>query len=190
MPRDIPQEIHEINRQLIQHYGIDTDSNFAAMWRLAWSEDQYEHRLTNYTDEGLLLLHPEVRLLPKYRQWIQPPCWVLERLVVVPIVNQNELPSTAKSYEPIHPFLNPRDGNAIEPVFRACKFLVDLVYSAMDKKGSGMAKYVDELAKETPEEKKIRIDKLVDELFGDESMLLGRTVTGEAVGYTTSEEKK
>ncbi len=188
MPRDIPQEIKEINRQLTARYGIDTDSNFAPIWRLVWSEDQYEQRLTNYTDTGLQLLQPEVRMLPKYRQWVQPPCWVLERLVVVPVVNQHELPSTAKSYEPIHPFLNPRDGNAIEPVFRACAFLVDLIYAAQGKKG--MVKYVDELAKESPEEKRIRIDKLVDELFGDESMLLGRTITGEAVGYTTSEEKK
>ena len=190
MPRDIPQEITEINHQLIRHFGVDTDSNFAAIWRLSWSVDQYEHRLTNHTPEGLQLLHPEVRLLPKYGKWVGPPCWVLERLVVVPVQNLNELPSTAKSYEPIHFFLNPRDGNAIEPVFRACKFLVDLVYAAMSKAGSGMVKYVDEMAKETPEQKELRINQLVDELFGDESMLLGRTITGEAVGYTTSQEKK
>jgi hypothetical protein len=187
MARDIPFEIIDINKQLIEHYGIDTEGT-GPIWRLVWSDDQYEMRLTDCTPEGLQLLSPEVRLLPKYKQWVKPPCWVLERLVVVPDVNLHELPAVKKSYEPIHPFLNPRDGNAIEPVFRACKFLVDLIYASQGK--SNMAKYVDELAKESPEEKAIRIDKLVDELFGDESMLLGRTITGEAVGYTTSEEKK
>jgi len=192
MARDIPQEITEINRQLKEHFGIDSDDGVSPIWRLVWSEDQYEHRLTNHSREGFELPYPQVRLLPKYKQWINPPCWVLERLVVVPIQNLNELPSQAKSYEPIHPFLNPKTEMPIDPVFRACKFLVDCIYAAQGKRS--MAKYVDEEALHPEESRKERIDNLVLELFGDESMLMGRTVTGEAVGFTTSkiltEEKK
>jgi hypothetical protein len=47
-----------------------------------------------------------------------------------------------------------------------------------------MRKYVDEEAKNPMEAQKERIDKLQEELFGDESSLLLRTVTGEAVAYT------
>lgn len=186
MPRDIPQEITDINRQLIEHFGVDTDSS-AAMWRVVWSDDQYEQRLTNHTDEGFELLQPEVRMLPKYKQWIQH-AWVLENLVIVPVQNMNELPSTAKSYEPIWPFLDPKTDKPIEPVFWACKFVIDTVNAAKGK--SSMAKYVDEEAKNPIEQQELRINKLTEELFGSESMLMGRTVTGEAVGYTTSEEKK
>lgn len=188
MTQPITSDIAEINKQLLEHFGMDTDSS-APMWRVVFSDDQYEQRLTNYTDEGFQLLQPEVRLLPKYKQWLKH-CWVLEHLVVVPIQQKDELPSTAKSYEPIWPFLDPKTDQPIPPVFWACKFVVDTVNAATGRSNKGLVKYKDELAKESPEEKEIRIGKLQEELFGDESMLLGRTITGEAVGYTTSEEKK
>jgi len=58
------------------------------------------------------------------------------------------------------------------------------VYAAQGKKS--LVKYADPESTEVEaiQEKHKRVDKLVEELFGDESSLLGRTITGEAVGYT------
>ena len=79
-----------INKRLKDNYGETVDRpNF----RIVWSEDQFENRLTHFTDEGFELIHPEVRQLPKYKQWIHDK-YVLERLTEVPIINENELPSS------------------------------------------------------------------------------------------------
>lgn len=186
----IPQEIIEINKQLKHHFGIDTVTS-EPIWRVSWSSDQFEKRLSEYTPEGLQLLNPEVQLLPKYQHC--PDRWVLERLVLIPDVHLMELPTQKQSYECMHEFSNAYNGEMIVPTFRACKFVVDTVYAAMGKKS--MRKYVDEEAKNPIESQEKRINELMEELFGSESSLLGRTVTGEAVAYTgepkiTSQENK
>ena len=175
----LPQEIQQINEKLQRHFGIDTESA-QPMWRVSWSNDQYEKRLTEYTSEGLQLLFPEVRELPKY-QWCRDR-WLLERLVLIPDVHLGELPTQRKSYECMQYFEHARTGGCIVPSFEACKFIVDIVYASMGK--SSMRKYVDAEAEHPVEEREKRIAKLTEELFGDESTLLGRTITGEAVAYT------
>lgn len=169
----LPPEIKRINRQLESHFGIDTES-MKQMWRVVWSDDQIEKRLTDRTDSGIILLNPELRDLPKY-QWIVSH-WVLENLVAVPEFQQFEVAGAKVSYEPIHAFRDDR-----KPSFEACKFLIDLINSV---KGKGtLKKYVDPDAENPIEKANERVDKLMEELFGDESNLLGRTITGEAVGY-------
>jgi hypothetical protein len=173
----LPTEIRFINKQLQDHFGVDTDTT-QPMWRVAWSNDQFEMRRDNVTAAGIHLIHPEVMNLPKY-SWIKSK-WILERLVLVPETHQADLPGITKSYECMYAFEHKETGATIIPSFEACKFVVDLVYSAIGK--SNMAKYVDPDTAEDAREK--RIAKLTEELFGDESGLLGRTITGEAVGYT------
>ena len=175
----LPQEIQEINEKLKRHFGIDTESG-QPIWRVSWSNDQYEKRLTEYTNEGLKLLFPEVRELPKY-QWCRDR-WIIERLVLIPDVHLSELPTQRKSYECMQYFENAYTGDANKPSFEACKFIVDTVYAAMGQKS--LRKYVDEEAANPIESREKRINKLQEELFGDESSLLGRTVTGEAVAFT------
>lgn len=175
----LPQDIQDINEKLKRHFGVDTITG-DPMWRVSWSNDQYEKRLTEYTPEGLQLLFPEVRELPKY-QWCRDR-WIIERLVLVPDVHVGELPAQKVSYECMQYFEHFKTGDAIRPSFEACKFIVDTVYAAMGK--SSLAKYVDEEAKNPIEAREKRIQKLTDELFGDESDLLGRTITGEAVAFT------
>lgn len=175
----LPQEVQKINQQLIDHFGVDTVTG-KAMWRVSWSNDQYEMRRCDYTPEGLQLLHPKVQEMPKY-QWVKDR-WILERLCMVPIVNMSDLPADLQSYECMYPFENAYTGDALPPKFEAAKFVVDTVYAAMGKKS--MRKYVDEEEKQPLEMKEKRIQKLTEELFGDESSLMGRTVTGEAVAYT------
>src|SRR5438552_10464938 len=172
------ESIGSINSQLIDLFGIDTITG-QAMFRIVWSEEQFEKRLTQYTDNGLALLIPEVRLLQKYRQLIQNK-YVLERLCVVPEINQDELPAEKLSYEPIWVF-ETKQGDALPPTLWASKFVIDSLYAAMGK--HSLRKYVDEEAKNPEEHKEKRLKEYEEQLFGDESSLLGRTITGEVVGY-------
>lgn len=176
---ELPEDVKRINQQLIDHFGVDTVTGHA-MWRVSWSNDQYEKRLTEYTNEGLKLLYPEVRELPKY-QWIKDR-WILERLCLIPDINIAELPTQKQSYECMYPFQNAYTNDALPPNFEAARFVVNAVYAALGK--SSMRKYVDEEAQNPIESRAKRINKLQEELFGDESSLLGRTITGEAVAYT------
>ncbi len=159
---ELTERVESLNRQLQDLYGIDTITG-KPMFRIVWSEDQYEKRLTSFTPEGLQLLYPEVKELPKYKQWIKEK-YVLERLVLIPDVNVAELPSEKMSYEPLWVFED-RHGNYLPPRLDAAKLVVDSVYAALGK--SSLAKYKDE--ESTPEGKAKRIQNLESELFGNES---------------------
>lgn len=152
------------------------------MFRVVWSNDQFEMRRTDTTKEGLLLPVPVVTELPKYKQWIQDR-YVLERLVIVPEINQDEIPTSKLSYEPLWVFSG-KNGQYVPPTMWACKFIVDTLYAALGK--HSLVKYVDEEAKHPIESREERIKKLQEELFGDESALLGRTITGEAIAMPQS----
>jgi hypothetical protein len=160
------ERIESLNRQLIDLYGIDSDTG-RPIFRIVWSEDQFEKRLMPTTDEGLLLLYPEVREVPKYRQWITQK-YVLERLVIVPDINSKELAGLKLSYEPLWVFMD-RFDNALPPKIEVCKMVVDTVYAAQGK--TSLAKYKD--PENNPEEaaelKKQRVDQLVLDMFGDET---------------------
>lgn len=184
----LPKEVQQLNQKLIDHFGIDTDTG-NAIWRVSWSKDQYENRLSKYTPQGIELLHEMVQYLPKY-SYINPACWLLERLVVIPETDKNELPTEKKSYECMYAF---EEVTPAPPSFEACKFVVDVVYAALGKKS--MVKYVNPEDEHPIEARRARVEKIQEELFGDESMLLGRTITGEAVAYTgepkiTSQKEK
>src|SRR5438132_917466 len=98
---ELVETIEALNNRLQDHFGIDTVTG-QAIWRIVFSDDQFEMRLTDCTPEGLQLLTPVMKLLPKYKQWIREK-YVLERLVIVPDINSNEV-STKVSYEPIWTF--------------------------------------------------------------------------------------
>lgn len=167
----IPPEVNRINQQLIDAFGIDTSTG-QPLWRVVWSDDQYEKRMMPTTDEGFQLLHPELREVPKYKQWIEHK-WVLEQLVVVPDENKEELAGLKLSYEPIFPFENDK-GEALPASFEAAKFVIDLINAT---KGKGnLARYKEEV--ETPEAKRDRITKLADELFGGDG-----SISNEALAH-------
>lgn len=179
--KTLPTEITDINTQLERHYGIHTETG-RPIWRLSWSNDQFEKRWTDYDDKGQKLEWPEVRELPKY-QWIRSR-WILERLISA----QGQQDLVVKlSYEVVWVFKD-RFGEFIQPIFEACKFVVDLIYAREGKKP--FPKYIDPESKEPIEKQKERIDKLVEELFGDESNLMLRTVTGEATVVPRNYEKQ
>lgn len=174
---ELAETIDTINRQLREEFGIETESN-NPMYRVVWSMDQYEKRMMDYDDHGGKLLFPKVRMVPKYKQWIVDR-YVLESLVIIPEINEHELVSTKKSYEPLFVFQNAYDGEYLPPRFDAAKFVIDAVLAAKGVKS--MAKYVDDEASNPDESKRARVDKLQNELFGDASGLMGKTLTGSAV---------
>lgn len=175
------ENIETINQFLRDTFGIDTDDSWP-IFRVVWSDDQYENRETKYTDSGIELLTPEVRRLPKY-QWVQH-AYILERRVLVPDDNLKELAGIKKSYEPLWVFIG-GNGLPVPPTCQGCKFIIDAVYAAIGKKS--MAKYKDPLEGLTPEEanevQKARIDQIELELYGDESGLKQETIneSGSAI---------
>jgi hypothetical protein len=174
------EAIESLNRQLVDLYGIDTITG-QPMWRIVWSEDQFEHRhgtYDDYTPGGLYIRTvTEVRYVPKYSQWIV--CkYVLERLVVIPEVNAGDLPATKLSYEPIYPFQT-NSGQYLPPRLDAAQFVIDLVYASQGK--SSLAKYKDPVNGLTGDDyiemKNKELDILQEELFGNE------TDTGDAMAH-------
>lgn len=186
----LPSDILEINRLLQENYGIDTEST-QPMWRISWAADQYEMRVDNVTASGVQLLFPELMKLPKY-SWIKN-MWILENLVLVPVSNQSEIPELKKSYECMWSF-HDRFNHPVEPQFWACQFVIDCVMSAKTGNPMNVRKYFDPNVSSDPKEQlainKKRIDDLVEQLFGDESNLRLRTITGEASVVPRNYEKQ
>lgn len=175
------EKVEVLNTRLKEVYGIDTITGLA-MWRIVWSNDQYEWRLSEYTPEGIKLIQPKVQWLPKYKQWI-PDCYVLEQLVLVPSVSQQELPEARMSYEPMYPFKDPQL-NSIAPTWVGCQFVISHVEML---KGKGKPTvYKDPEAglkpQEILEQKNERLKEIENALYGDESDLKGKThLTKEAI---------
>ncbi len=170
---ELTERIESLNRQLQDLYGIDTVTG-KTMFRIVWSEDQFEKRLTQCTPEGLQLMYPEVKELPKYKQWIKEK-YVLERLVLVPDVNLSELPTQKLSYEPIWVFED-RYGNYLPPRLDAARLVVDSLYA---KLGKPIVARKDEDS--TVEGKAKRIQKLEEDLFGNENNTTDALAHGQAV---------
>lgn len=181
---ELTEPILDINRHLVNYFGIDTVSGLP-MFRVVYSEDQYEKRLTKYSDGGIELLHAEVRLLPKYKQWIQNK-YLIERLVVVPDVNVAELAAQKLSYEPIYVFEDAQ-GNYLPPKTNGCKFVIDTMYAAMGK--SSLVKYVDDEATD-PDFKEKRVRELQAELFGNETEVGTALAHGYGVTVPNSYQKE
>lgn len=181
---ELAEPVERINTWLKDQYGIDTLTGLP-IWRVVFSEYQYEKRFGTFEDfspGGIFLRRvTQVREVPKYPHIKEK--FVLERLTIVPDYQEKEVQGKL-SYEPMWVF-ETRSGMALPPKIDVCRIVIDTVYAASGRGGTGdtevrqgsMRKYVDELASETPEAKLARIDKLAEDLFGDE------TNTGDALAY-------
>lgn len=165
---ELRETIEFINENLIKEFGRHSDNR--PNFRVVFSDDQFEKRWTNKTDDGFDLIHPEVRLLPKYRQYIQQR-YILERLV--PVMGETDLVEKT-SYEPAWVFQD-RFQNYLPPYFEGCKFVIESLYEKMGK--SGHVKYKDPDV--SPEYRQAQIQKVQDELFGNE------TEVGDHLAYGT-----
>lgn len=163
-------EVDEINRQLRDQFGADANDRSAPIWRVVWSDDQFEERMSEWSEEGFHLGTPRRVTAPKY-QWIKER-WILERLVLVPEQNLDELLGKTKSYEVLWIF-ETQEGVYLPPNYLAAKFIIDTVYAAQGKKS--LRKYVDPDINDPHRES--RVNKIVEELFGNE------TAVGDALAY-------
>lgn len=165
------EQLLEINRRLEDKYGkMDNLSYF----RVIWSEDQLEKRWTEYTDEGWKLLYPEVRELPKYKQWVQNK-YILEGLTAVPSITENDLVSPI-SYEPIWVFED-KHGNYLDPKWSAIYWILESLKSNQESQGKVKYKDPESNPEEALEIQKQRIKKIEEELFGNE------TSVGDGLAY-------
>lgn len=170
---ELRETIESINEKLLIEYGIEINCGNQPRFRVVFSEDQYEKRWTNFTDEGFELLQPEVRLLPKYKQYIREK-YILERLV--PVAGETDLTSKI-SYEPAWVFQD-RNGNYLPPFFDGCKHVIESLYSAIHGAGS-FTRYKDKNI--SPEEHLSHIKKVEEQLFGNESDVTDHLAYGTGV---------
>lgn len=186
------ESIESINRQLVENFGVDTLTG-SPIWRIVWSDDQFEKRFGTFDDitpNGLYIRTvTEVREVPKYKQWIHQR-FILERLVVIPEQNQDELPAAKVSYEPIWTFED-ANGNYLPPKWEATKFIVDTVYAAQYSTHT-LRKYVDD---ESSQEKSLelkakRVDEIVEALWGEQSQFHDGIRTGETIHITDGSNTK
>lgn len=169
---ELTEPIEHINLRLSQVYG--RESNNEPKFRVVWSEDQFEKRWTQHTAEGFELLHPEVRLLPKYRTYIQAK-FILERFIQV--APGSELVEKT-SYEPIWTFQDNKQ-NYLPPRYDVCEFVIEVMYQAMRTRGSGHVKYKD--PNKSPEERHKMILDMEQKLFGDETDVGDALAHGDAI---------
>jgi hypothetical protein len=178
---ELTESIETINRQLVDLFGVDTASG-QAMWRVVWAEDQFEKRLTDFYN-GVELLHPEVKLLPTY-SWIKGR-YILEHLVGVPEVNIPELPTQKITYTLIWTFED-KNENYLPPNITACKFVINLVESAMLRHKQGLSpikKYIDEeyCQEASLVAKAKRLNKICEELYGEDASFHDNLLDGSGV---------
>jgi hypothetical protein len=166
---ELRESIEDINKKLLEEFGTEFGSS--PRFRIVFSDDQYEKRWTDFTDEGFELLHPEVRLLPKYKQYIRAK-YILERLV--PIAGETDL-LTKVSYEPAWVFQD-KHGNYLPPFFEGCRHVIESMYESIGRAGT-FTRYKDKNV--SVEERAAELKKVEDQLFGNE------TVVGDHLAYGT-----
>jgi len=168
---ELREDIAYINKKLIDEFGYESDGR--ARFRIVFSEDEYERRLTDFTDEGFQLAVPEVRLFPKYKQWIHQK-YILERLVPIP---ENAELTEKVGYEPAWVFQD-KHGNYLPPFFDGCRLVIESMFEAMGRKDM-FARYKDKNI--SKEEHLAHIKKVEEELFGNESAVTDALAYGTGV---------
>lgn len=160
--------IETVNRHLREKYGKYNDKPH---FRVVWSDDQFEKRWVQHTDEGWELLNPVVKERPKYRQYAAHR-YMLERYVPVPKGSDLVEPV---SYEPIWAFqTSVRSGRKFLPVrIDACEFIIDSILAVVGK--SGHKRYTDPNVTEEGRQKQIL--EMEKTLFDNE------TAVGDALAY-------
>ncbi len=167
---ELRESIESINTKLINEFGREL--NGKAKFRVVFSEDQYEKRITEFTNEGFKLLQPEVRLLPKYQQWVRAK-YVLERFI--PVVGETDLLDNM-SYEPVWVFQD-KNGNYLPPFFDGCALIIEGLYERTKK--TSFVKYKDESV--SKEARLAEIERVERELFGNETDIGDHLAYGSGV---------
>jgi hypothetical protein len=172
-----------INGQLIDSFGKDV-VNGLPIWRVSWAPDQFEKRFGTWEDYGqggvFIKRVTEEREVAKYPHLQKH--YVLERLVLVPEEQQNELCGAKISYEPIHPFWDNKTEPLI-PNWEVCQIIVQTIYHRLGKGPSPTAQYQDPEADGNNglEAKKKRVAKIVEGLYGNDTRVTDHLGYGTGV---------
>lgn len=154
---ELTETIDSINKQLTDRFGKYTDGR--PRFRIIWSEDEFEKRLTYHTKDGFQLQNPIVLEVPKYRHYIRER-YLIEMLCEV----EGSDVMSKTSYECIWNFCDMND-NYLPPRLDAAIIVIETVLTNIDN--AGKTKYVDE--NDTPERQKEELDRMSQTLFGNES---------------------
>lgn len=184
-PRKISEsELESMNNALMAQFGIETISG-RAIWKLVWSNDEMEKRYGTFEDRNaagdLIRRVTETRVVPKYRQW-NPDKYILERLVLVPKYQQEELAGATTSYEPIFTMMD-KNGEYLPPRLDVCQFVIHSVYAAQGKAPVPIKDY-DPNDKNGLEAKKKRIDDIMEYFYGNDTDLQQNLKFGHAVSMS------
>lgn len=171
------EEISAINKRLLDHYGRWEDGR--ANWRVVWSDDQIEKRWVTHTSEGFILTSPMVAEVPKYNYIHHR--YILEKLTPVSNFIESDLVDKT-SYEPLWTFEDSQ-GNPLPPIWEAIYLLVQQVNENVANAGKNVPYKTPEGMGNTLEEIKMRVEKLQEQLFGNETPLGDALAYDSAVGY-------
>jgi len=172
------EQIELLNQRLTDEYGLDTSTG-QPIFRIVWANDQLEKRLVTETDLGVQLMYPEVLEMKKY-SYLKD-VYVLERLVEI---DERELPGIKLSYEPLWVYKDAAN-NPLPPIWDATKFIVDTLYAALGRKS--LRKYVEDTSQEA---KDARIDKIQEELFGNETEVTDALTYREGIVVPSSKTRE
>ena len=159
-------QVSKINEALDIKYGKFHTTNYP-LYRVVWSESQTEHRRVTHNDNGFELLIPEVKEVPKYRQWIKEK-WILEGLTEVPLMNEHDLPANKLSYECIWVFES-KTGAFLPANLEVCHIVIGQIRANMAMQFGVKYKNPELTPEGSVEEKMKRVAKLEEMLFGNES---------------------
>jgi hypothetical protein len=167
------ESLDSLNQQLADIYGIDT-LNGLPMWRIVRAGEQYEERMSKFSENGVEYLQPQKVEIKKYK-YIEPDKYVLENLVLIPFHNQYELCGRKFGYEPIWTFEHQLTGKALPPRIDVCHVVIDFIQIAKGKPFNG-AKY-----KEDPEARAKELAEMELYLYGNETDVNTSLAHGEAI---------
>lgn len=174
---ELPETIQVLNQRLKDYFGLF--DGLQANYRIVWSDDQYENRRVAFTPEGLELIHPEIREVRKY-SYIRER-FLLEKLISVAEMQTEELIDKL-SYECIWNFED-HNGFPLPPKWEAIELIINTIHKNMGKK------IIYREPEKTPESEKARVDKLVEDLFGNETPVTDALSYGSGVVVPSNFEK-
>lgn len=159
--------IEKINQYLARDFGYFNGTE--PIYRVVWSEEEVEKRLSKHTDEGFELINEVVMEKPKYKQHIHNK-YILERCLEIPSFVKTDLVDKY-SYEPVHVFaIGKGDPYEFDTFYGACKWLIGEIHKAAGRAHYG-SNYKSPEEKATPQEllhiKAEEVRKMQEFLFPD-----------------------
>ena len=166
------ETIEILNRRLVERYG--TNLILKARYRIVWSSDQFEKRLSEFSDfhtiHILLRTVKEVREVRKYPDFQNR--WVLETLTYCPFPAVKD----HNGYEPLFVFQR-NDGTPLDPNWNAIEFILNRLNTRVVPKSPST--FVEEEEKEQEAEAQKFMEMLENPTEVAESKRLTNTVTVE-----------